>query len=265
MKTRRPGFGVSAIAAILPFPKQTDRTQRPEGVDQPDVPDYDSQGMDTPAPYGRDAVKLPRVSIARMMVLVGVVAVDIAATRSLFAYNSEMLIGVALGVIALQIGLFRLIRGQGRARVFWSGFIAAGLMAMMTFVWAMMFPEILGLTSTGALVRTPGSTLYTVWHGYSSFVAEHVIMPLLYDPRINPGIDGDSILGGLFIAGIRSVVWFLPQLLMAVVGGLLARGIAGRRRKINATAPGPVPGHNPKSPLSGLLSAKITEVPSPGR
>jgi len=216
-------------------------------VDPSDVSCYHPATRDRFFIHGRDAVKLPRLSIAKLMVVVGVVALNIAAARLLFDDNSEMLIGVALSGLILQVGLFQLMRSRGRGRGFWAGFIACGLMAMTTLVWAMLFPEVLGITATMTLVRMPGSSMYTVWYGYANFVSEHIIAPVLYDPRINPGIYLDSLLGGALIVGIRAVVWFLPQLLIAVVGGLLASLIGGRRSKS--------PAGDPRSLAASLLSA----------
>ena len=109
-----------------------------------------------------------RFSIAKVMGLVGLVALNFAVARILFAYRSELLIGVILGMLSLQIGLFQMVSSRGRSQAFWLGSIVCGLLLMMTFVWAMLFPEVLGITSTGALQRTPGSAMYAIWHGYAS-------------------------------------------------------------------------------------------------
>jgi hypothetical protein len=166
-----------------------------------------------------------------MIVFVVVVAINFAAARALFAFNPEMLIGIALMGLLLQFGLFRLVVGPRRGRLFWIGFILCGLTAMVSLVWALRFPEVLGIR-VGALIRTPGSPLHTVWYDYAKFVSERIIAPLLYDPRINPGLDRDSVLGGLSIVAIRAVVWFLPQLFIASVGGLLTSLIGRRLRRI---------------------------------
>jgi CDP-diglyceride synthetase len=172
-------------------------------------------------------VKLPQFSIAKMIVFVVIVAINFAAARALFAFNPEMLIGIALMGLLLQFGLFRLVVGPRRGRLFWIGFILCGLTAMVSLVWAMFFPEAFGIRG-GALIRTPGSPLHTVCYGYAKFVSERIIAPVLYDPRINPGPNRDSVVGGASIVAIRAVVWFLPQLFIALVGGLLT-SLIGRR------------------------------------
>jgi hypothetical protein len=93
----------------------------------------------------------------------------------------------------------------------------------------MMFPEILGLTSTGKLVRTPGSPLYAAWQHYAGFAFDHGIRPLVAVPEIDLQPDGDSMRLVLIGATIRSIIWSLPQLLGALFGGLLTRSIAVRR------------------------------------
>jgi CDP-diglyceride synthetase len=183
-------------------------------------------------------MKPPQFSIVKLMVIVGVVALDFAAARILLAYNQEMLIGIALGGLVLQVGFFRLIRSRGRGRAFWVGFIVCGLMAMTTLVWAMRFPEVFGIRG-GALIRTPGSPLHTVWYGYAKFVSERIIAPVLYNPRINPGPNRDSVVGGASIVAIRSIVWFLPQILIAIVGGLLTSLIGRRLGKSRSSRPHP--------------------------
>lgn len=169
-------------------------------------------------------MKPPRLSIAKLMVVVVIIAINFGAARILFSYNTEMLIGVALSGMVLQVGLYQLLRSRGRGRAFWAGFTACGLMAMMSFVWAMLFPEVLGFgfeNGSMTLFTTPGSPLYSLWHGYADFLFKHIIAPVLFDPRINPVLDRESVTGGAFIVGIRAVVWFVPQVLIAAGGGLL--------------------------------------------
>ncbi len=167
-------------------------------------------------------MRIPRLSLAKLMIVVGLAALNLAAIRVLHDYNSEILLGVALAGLALQVALFQFLHSRGRRRAFWAGFLVCGLMAISTFIWAMLFPEVFGLSRTGVLHITPGSPLYSVWHGYEGFVFERIIRRFLFDPRANLEFDRDSALGNLLIACLRAVVWFLPQLLIALVGGLLA-------------------------------------------
>jgi hypothetical protein len=61
-----------------------------------------------------------RLSIAKLMVVVGIIALNIAAVRTLFGYSMEMLAGAAVSGLMLQIGFLRLKRNQGGRRAFWT-------------------------------------------------------------------------------------------------------------------------------------------------
>ncbi len=163
---------------------------------------------------------LPRLSIARLMAVVAAVAVNIAIARAFLAYNAEMLVGTALTGLALQGASICLARGRGRVRAFWTGFTMFGSVTMASFIWAMSYPEVLGITRTGTLVKRPGSPLYDAWMGYGRLVFD-LIGPLLSDPRID--LDPDS--PALVVA--RALVWSLPQWFVALVGGLGVRGLRG--------------------------------------
>src|SRR5262249_52984324 len=153
---------------------------------------YHSRAKKSPVPPGKDAMPYAQLSLARMMARLSLLAANLAAARMLFAYNVVLLIGVIVGMIAFQVAAYRLFRSRGRTRAFWAGFLVAGLMVMGSFVWATIFPEVLGLTVGGTLVRTPGSSLHVVWYQYTSLVFDHMIQPLMAALRINPQLVGDS-------------------------------------------------------------------------
>src|SRR5947209_18664618 len=75
---------------------------------------------------GRDPMRLPRFSIGRLMIVVGLIALNLSAVRAFVSIEPWLLIGVAPAGLALQLAAFRLIRSRGRARAFWAGFLAAG-------------------------------------------------------------------------------------------------------------------------------------------
>lgn len=190
-------------------------------------------------------MKPPRLSLVGLMALVVLLAANLAAARFLYAHNSEMLIGVALVGVALQYALFRALRDD-RRRAFWAGFLAGGLVAMAGFVWAMTFPEVLGLSfepgGSMTLNKTPGSPLYAAWHGYASLVADRVVAPAFAALDVQP--DPETTSGGVLMAAVRAVIWGLPQGLAAVAGGLLGLGIAARRAgrgRVRSDSPPPVP------------------------
>jgi hypothetical protein len=176
-------------------------------------------------------MKLPQLSLARMMVFIGIVAANIAAIRGvILAHEEETLFGILLAAITLQVALFRLVRARGPARAFWVGYIAVCLLTMMNFVRAMMHPEVVVLTPARTLVRIPGSAPHAVWHGYFDYLSGFLVKSLPFLSRALVGGYDGTLSNDLLIAGLRCAIWFLPQLFFALLGGLLARAIAGRRR-----------------------------------
>lgn len=163
-----------------------------------------------------------RFSIAKMMAIVGIAALNFAAARILFAHNPYLLIGVALTGLSLQVGLFRLIRSRNRIRMFWVGFVAFGSMAMMSFLWGMVFSPTTRVMNTGRIIYTssPGSAMWTLWHSYYEF-AVWSLEPLPYSGQIL-GIGGEMPVVTI------AVISYLPQLLIAAFGGLLTSSIIRR-------------------------------------
>lgn len=148
-----------------------------------------------------------RVSLATLMAVVLVAAINLAAGRAFLPRLGPMGWVIGLSGLALQIGLFGLIRKRGQDRVFWAGFVAAGSLALMTFVWEESVPN----------NKTPfGSP----WLTYMLLIDN--IMPSL-SFRTPPGGWPATRLA------VNAVVLVLPQLFIALAGGLLFRGIATRR------------------------------------
>jgi hypothetical protein len=186
-------------------------------------------------------VKLPRLSIAKLMVGVAVVAINLGIARILFSYNPNLPVGMAQTGLALQAAVFLLIFGRGRARAFCAGFLAFGLLAMITFIWGMLFAPNVGLAfdpTTGSTIehRIPGSFLWSVWSNYFQFLEAYLVEP----------VDNDAVPLGmttvLTLATKAALIWSLPQLFFAVVGGLLAHLIVRRldRTGVNGSGPDPV-------------------------
>ena len=165
-------------------------------------------------------MKLPRLSIAMVMVAVAVVAINLAIARTLSIFNPVLPVSVALTGLALQAGGFILTRSRGRIRTFWIGFLTFGLMAMVSVIWAMVFAPNVGISldpSTGKVVKltVPGLLMWTWWSAYFESVFTHLAGHLHF--KIEP----------LGIAA--ALIWSLPQFLIAVMGGLLCRLAAGRQ------------------------------------
>jgi hypothetical protein len=152
-------------------------------------------------------VKQPRVKIITLMTVVGVVALNLAVARALYAYDTEALYGSVLIGLSLQIGLVRLIRRRGRVRAFWTGFVTAGSLAFLTFL----------------LAERPGAyeTLwYRAWSEYTD-VAEDCLLYLPGSAAIR-GMSQQQSTAEAALIVLASLIFFPPQLLIALSGGLLA-------------------------------------------
>jgi hypothetical protein len=170
-------------------------------------------------------MKSVRFSVAKLMVAIGIIALDLAAGRFLLDYDAVLLVGVLPAGLALQLGLFRLIRSRGRLRAFWAGFVIAGALAALSFAWGIIFAGSIGIRydwTTGKIetVSTPGSLggdrVQALWSAYGAF-AERCLERLPYASDL-VGRDWPDPASQLLVA----LVDFLPQLFMALAGGLLA-------------------------------------------
>lgn len=147
--------------------------------------------------------KMPRLTIGRMMLAVGVVAVNIALARLIYSPTTRLLTSVSLGILALQFAALRI--AQGRSRPFWMGYLIFGAIALASlagYVWA--WPE----------------WVTSAWSEYFRYVRQELrAYPSL--PQIVPPSVSDTV--GIHI--ITAIFVFLPQLIVAVAGGLLVVGL----------------------------------------
>lgn len=157
-----------------------------------------------------------QVSIAGMMAVVLIAAVNVAVARALLGYNAEILIGIALSGLTLQAAIFRLTR-RGSNRVFWAGFVSFGMLAAASFIWGMILPRgLVAVASPGQAPRLINVSWASAWWlGYARSVGE-ILEPWL--GHVSLLVDPDGIASVV----IRSLVWSAPQLLAALVGGLCA-------------------------------------------
>jgi hypothetical protein len=161
-----------------------------------------------------------------------VVALNGAIARALFAYDEEILIGIALPGLALQWAIFSLLRRRLSNRAFWISFSAFGSMAMTSFVWGRFLQsELIALAYPGQPPRLVYVTRVTAfWMDYGSY-AGHLLEPWLgsfqffADPQ------------GFAAVVIQALVWSLPQLLVALVGGLCALVIGRAQFRILGQSP----------------------------
>jgi hypothetical protein len=201
-----------------------------------------------------------RLSLFKMMAAVGVIAINLAAARAAYLANELLLVGLVPAAVALQFGLFVLLRSRGRVRAFWAGFLAFGSVAMLFFFLAMSHPRNVGIarTSHGKFVRidTPGSSLWNVLEGYANF-ASHRIEQLPFVIHILESLEAS---GEMPVVGevIPAVIYLLPQLLIALTGGFLALSIAkamDRRSAAPLGRPAATPALLKDAQMPGVLVA----------
>jgi hypothetical protein len=141
------------------------------------------------------------MTLARLMTIVVVVAVNFATARALYIRDVELAAGLTLRAVASQFAVLQALRHRGRARSFWLGYLTIGLATMGTFSWGICVPD---------------SRIFRLWLSYTEH-ADGVLSMIPSAPRFFGG-------GGVDLARVvmASIVWFLPQLLAAIMGGLLA-------------------------------------------
>ena len=152
----------------------------------------------------------PRLSMARLMTIVAIIALNIAALRALFFSRMELALGLMPFGIVLQVGILKAIRTHGRSRHFWTGFSILGTAAAASFIWASISEK---------------SWLGIGWNSYA-FSANAFLRS--YAPGL--GLSLFSPNKWSIIATV-AIICFLPQLAAASIGGLSGVLIANRHSK----------------------------------
>ena len=148
-------------------------------------------------------MKRRRLTIAGWMVLMVFAAINAALARAFFV-DLFVFEGLLLPTIAFQVGLAGVLLGRGRARRFWMGFDVAVVLGVLALIAA----------------EVPGTT-WSRWVGaYVNAMARPAFL-YLPDPVID-FIDEDQ-------TRLFAVIYFLPILLAAIVGGTLT-ALANRPR-----------------------------------
>jgi hypothetical protein len=160
-------------------------------------------------------VSLPRISIAKLLVVVAVVALNLAVVRAVRDHDREFSIfcGVPLGAVALTTAFLLLIRSRSSSRAFWAGFLAFSLLALAVYLEASLDPPTYqpskpGGTGFDMVMTRPGSTMWHVLDRYLSTVFQ-LLRPYVGDPFDQRT---QSVL-------LRCVVNYLPQGVVAATGG----------------------------------------------
>jgi hypothetical protein len=144
-------------------------------------------------------MKRPRVTIARWMGLIAVLAVNAGLVRAFVV--QEMFCGGILIFIALQVGLWCLLRSRGWVRRFWIGFEISGVAAVLALFSCEVFPD---------------SALNRLLMTYTDIAAN-----LAFSHLPTPLADHLDECWDLFLA----VVYFMPELTAALLGGTIAASI----------------------------------------
>ncbi len=152
-------------------------------------------------------MKAPRFSIFTLMAIVSVVALNLAAARLLIDYDDELLVGVALPTLVVQVGAFLLIRSRGRARAFWGGFVGLGVVAAISCYYGLFVAE---ESSVGA-----------AWSACLDLIEGAVVRSGF---TLRPDTTGTYF--GLLQSVELALIVFLPQLAVALSGGLVASLLA---------------------------------------
>jgi hypothetical protein len=136
-------------------------------------------------------MKRARITLARLMIVIAVVAVDLAAFILDGRYlGGDWVRGLPPTALACQIGLFCAVLSRGLSRAFWTGFVIFGCTMMATFAWGLCFP-------------LQESAVNDAWQSYGEF-ASNVYWGSPYEEE-------DVAM---------AVIWTLPQLAGACVGGV---------------------------------------------
>ncbi len=160
-------------------------------------------------------MKVLRFTIAKLMVIVGIVAFNLAAIQFWSPSSSPSLFtGRFLMSIALQVGLFCLIRTRrSRYGTFWRGFVMFGLAAAITSIYIDLFSP-------------ADSELFDLMDQYlaSTFDLLERICMLIPDPYLRSRARTALVVpDNSFVSNLTyDFVSFLPQLFIALSGGCLA-------------------------------------------
>jgi hypothetical protein len=182
-------------------------------------------------------IRLPHFRLSMLMMIVALVAVDFGAIRAIFIYEPIAGLGllaliqtVPIG-LALNYGLIRFVVTKDCSRAFWMGFFVCGIMAMSVIGWAVLTPPGWGPSPTGIPNKIRHeSTTWVVWNTYFVFVVKCLGF-LNFDYRsIAPKSLDHLGIGFIAFAGFFAI---LPSITIALLGGLMARSIFIRLKRID--------------------------------
>ncbi len=147
----------------------------------------------------------PRITIARLMTAIFIIALNAGLIRAFVV--QEMFYGGILMFFAMQVGLLFLLRGRGRSRRFWSGFEILGGISVFALFSCEFFPDSVLSRIVSAYTRSALNMTWSLLPDWASTI--------LLDDHID-----------WFLA----VIYFLPELGIALLGGLCAASFSLRPR-----------------------------------
>ncbi|WP_152052523.1 hypothetical protein [Tautonia marina] len=171
-------------------------------------------------------MRVYRFRLSGLMLIVAVVALNLAIGMALFSRDISLLFRIALIGIALQVGLVAWVRGRNRP--FWAGFMAFGLLSALSCALAFgpRFEIVTDATGSRPVEVAPASAMWQAWEGYDRLWVsrlEPVVFPYLQLPE--PPLP-------IVIAWVTTIILAsaVPHALIAIAGGLITRASARRFR-----------------------------------
>jgi hypothetical protein len=159
-------------------------------------------------------MRLPRFSISALVFAVALIAVDFTLVHYLFIHSHRAMVSVRYGLLmvnVLAIAVFLLWRGRGTRQPFLSGLVAVGMVTALicqACCW-ILAPE--GMYQWQARLAFP--------------VASNINDILPRRPSTNNGYDYHRILFYAATIPPIAIVVGLPQLIVALVGGVIGVGV----------------------------------------
>ncbi len=164
-------------------------------------------------------MKIHKFTIAKLMLLVLIIAVDVAVLRVFFLYGWGN--GVLLIFLTLQVGLLCLTSTRGRSQLFWAGFEASGLAFM--FAFSCLF--LLSRQDSWAIRLTD---LY--WKSAFFFTLE-TSHNWITDP-----VARRQLLSHEVQSMILEAVYFVPPFIAALTGGVMTASIVPWRKGLRESS-----------------------------
>jgi hypothetical protein len=154
-------------------------------------------------------MKPPRILIGRAMGWIAVIGLNIGLFRASWRVAPDVAIMLTLISLTLQVGAWRLVRGSARSRPFWIGFLLLGSACPATLLW---FVFVIGTSGSDP----PRSPIVQYMEFSLNLLVEWE------RPWMTPHQDNL-----FYTVPSFAVIGFLPQLLPALLGGVLGRGVVG--------------------------------------